>query len=295
MTILATLRSTDLTVTVSDKGAELQSVVDAQGRDWLWDGDERWWKGRAPILFPMVGVPNGGAHFGGVLYPLPKHGFARDHVFVLEASSDAAVTYRFEDSDATRAAYPFAFNLDVTHALDGATLTTTVTVTNRGDEPMPVGFGFHPALRWPLPGTGAASRTDHIIRFDAAEPEPLRLIAPDGLIAAAPRETPVRDNEIHLHDGLFDQDALVWDAPHSRGLYFGVEGKPGVRVDWPGMPMLGIWTKPGGAGFLCIEPWHSHADEEGFTGEFADKPGVVTLDGGEHQVYEMSLTFGVMV
>lgn len=292
---IATLRSTALTVTVADKGAELQSVVDTQGRDWLWDGDERWWKGRAPILFPMVGVPNGGAHFDGVLHPLPKHGFARDHVFALIDSSDAAVTYRLEDSDATRVAYPFAFNLDVTHRLDDATLTTTVTVTNRGDEPMPVGFGFHPALRWPLPGTGAASRERHIIRFDADEPEPLRLIAPDGLIAPGPRETPVRGNEIHLHDGLFDEDALVWDAPHSRGLYFGVAGQPGVRVDFPTMPMLGIWTKPGGAGFLCIEPWHSHADEEGFTGEFADKRGVVTLDAGESQVYAMSLTFGVVL
>jgi galactose mutarotase-like enzyme len=291
---LATLRSTDLTVTVSDKGAELQSVVDAQGRDWLWDGDERWWKGRAPILFPMVGVPNGGGRFGGVLYPLPKHGFARDHVFALIAHADDAVTYRLEDSDASRAGYPFAFNLDVTHRLEGTTLTTTVVATNRGDEPMPAGFGFHPAVRWPLPGTGAASRTDHIIRFDAPEPEPLRLIAPDGLIAPGPRETPVRDTEIHLHDGLFDQDALVWDRPVSRGLYFGVPGQPGVRADWPGMPMLGIWTKPGGAGFLCIEPWHSHADEEGFIGEFADKPGVVTLDAGETQTYAMSLTFGVV-
>ncbi len=294
MTTPATLRSADLTVTVSDHGAELQSVVDAQGRDWLWDGDPRWWKSRAPILFPTVGVTNGGAHFGGVRHPLGRHGFARDHVFALIDRSDSAATYRFEDSDATRVAYPFAFNLDVAHRLDGATLTTTATVTNRGDEPMPVGFGFHPALRWPLPGTGTASREHHFIRFDAAQPGPLRRIASDGLIAPGPRPTPVHGSEIHLHDGLFTEDALVWDAPRSRGLWFGVEGRPGVRADWPGMPMLGIWTKPG-AGFLCIEPWHSHADEEGFTGDFADKPGVVTLDAGERQTYAMSLTFGVVL
>ena len=169
----------------------------------------------------------------------------------------------------------------------------TATLANPAAAALPASFGFHPALRWPLPGTGVGSREAHIIRFDAPEPEPLRLIAPDGLIAPGARSTPVRDTEIHLHDGLFTEDALVWDAPHSRGLYFGVAGRPGVRVDFPTMPMLGIWTKPGGAGFLCIEPWHSHADEEGFTGEFADKPGVVTLNAGERQTYAMSLTFGV--
>lgn len=289
-----TIRSDALTVTVSPKGAELQSVTDAAGNDWLWDGDERWWKGRAPILFPTVGVTAGGvARFGGRDYPLGKHGFARDSLFEQVAADDASVTYRLDANDATRGPYPFDFRLEARHALDGATLTTTATVTNRGDTPMPVGFGFHPALRWPLPGTGPLSRTDHIVRFDADEPGPLRLISPDGLIAPGDRATPVHDNELHLHDDLFTQDALVWEGHASRGLYFGVPDHPGVRVDFPGLDMLGIWTKPG-AGYLCIEPWASRADDEGFTGAFADKPGVRTLAPGDSHAYAMSLSFGVL-
>jgi galactose mutarotase-like enzyme len=287
-----TLRSDALTVTASTHGAELRSVRDATDRDWLWDGDPRWWTGRAPILFPTVGVTADGARFGGVRYPLGKHGFARDSDFALVEQADDLVVFRLEADEATRAAYPFDFRLDVTYRLDGATLTSEAIFANRGDTPMPAGFGFHPALRWPLPGTGAAARDRHIVRFDADEPEPLRAITPDGLIAAAPRATPVHDNELHLHDGLFDADALVWDRPASRGLFYGVADEPGVRVDFPEMPMLGIWTKPG-AGYLCIEPWHGRADDEGFTGEFADKPGVVTLAPGEEQRFAMSLTFGV--
>ncbi len=74
---LVTIASPDLTVTVSPLGAELQSVTDDRGDDWLWDGDPRWWTGRAPILFPTVGVSSDGARFGGKTYPLGKHGFAR--------------------------------------------------------------------------------------------------------------------------------------------------------------------------------------------------------------------------
>jgi galactose mutarotase-like enzyme len=155
---------------------------------------------------------------------------------------------------------------------------------------MPVGVGFHPALRWPLPGTGALSRDHHLIRFDAEEPEPIRAVVAGGLLGPiAP--TPIHGDELHLRDSLFEEDAVVLDRPNSRGLWFGVPEKPGVRVDFAAMPMLGLWTKPG-AGYLCIEPWHGHADDEGFSGEFAKKPGVVTLAPGESRDFAMALTFG---
>lgn len=293
MSQLVTIASPDLSVAISPTGAELQSVTDRAGGEWLWDGDPRWWTGRAPILFPTVGVSaDGVARFGGEAFPMPKHGFARHSAFALAAQSDTSATFRLEDDAQTRAAYPFAFRLDVTHRLDGATLHLEADVTNRGDAPMPAGFGFHPALRWPLPGTGAQARGHHIVRFDADEPEPLREISTDGLFLPGPRATPVHDNELQLHDDLFTHDALVWDAPNSRGLFYGVPDGPGVRVDFPDMPRLGIWTKPG-AGYACVEPWHSRADDEGYAGEFADKPGVVTIAPGASHRFAMALTFGV--
>lgn len=292
MSDLVTLTSPDLTVTISPLGAELQSVTDDQGGEWLWDGDERWWTGRAPILFPTVGALAGGvARFSGREYPMAQHGFARRRPFTLVDKSPRAATFRLEDDTESREHYPFAFRLDITHRLDGATLETIVSVTNRGDAPMPVGVGFHPALRWPLPGTGALSRDLHMIRFDAEEPEPIRTVVSGGLLGpAAP--TPVREDELQLRDSLFDADALVLDRPNSRGLWFGVPDKPGIRIDFAAMPMLGLWTKPG-AGYLCIEPWHGHADNEGFSGEFSDKPSVVTLASEEIRDFAMALTFGV--
>ncbi|MBA2936496.1 aldose 1-epimerase family protein [Sphingomonas sp. CGMCC 1.13654] len=289
---MITLRSTELEVTISEIGAELQSIRDIQGHDWLWDGDERWWTGRAPLLFPTVGMmANGVARFGGREFAMPKHGFARKKPFAVIETLDHSATFRLEDSDDTRAVYPFTFRLDVTHRLDGAVLETVATVTNIGDAPMPAGFGFHPALRWPLPGTGGNSKTQHLLRFDAEEPEPIRGVTPDGLIGP-PARTPIDGDELQLHDSLFEHDALVLDRPNSRGLWYGVPEHPGVRVDFAGLNYLGIWMKPG-AGYLCIEPWASHADDEGFHGEFAEKPCVVTLAPGETHDFAMAMTFGV--
>lgn len=292
MTDLVTLASPDLTVTVSPIGAELQAITDPQGRDWLWDGDERWWTGRAPLLFPTVGmVKDGVARFGGREFAMPKHGFARKSRFAIVETLDHSATFRLEDSEETRAVYPFPFRLDVTHRLDGAVLETVATVTNIGEAPMPAGFGFHPALRWPLPATGGNSKMQHMLRFDVEEPEPIRGVTPDGLIGP-PTPTPIGGDELQLRDSLFEHDALVLDRPNSRGLWFGMPEHPGVRVDFAGLNYLGIWMKPG-AGYLCIEPWASHADEEGFQGEFADKPGVVTLAPGEARDFAMAMTFGV--
>lgn len=284
------IASSGLTVTVSTDGAELQRIVDADGRDLLWDGDPAFWTGRAPILFPIVGgLRDGHYRLDGVHYALPKHGFARHSRFALvEASADGA-TFRLTDSAETRAAYPFAFGLDVAYWVNGTRLEIVATVHNPGDTPLPVSFGFHPALRWPLPYGGA--REAHVLRFDADEPAPVRGVTPDALIAAEALPTPIEGDVLHLRDALFAVDAVILDRPNSRGLWYGVPGQPGVRVDYPDMPELGIWTKPG-AGYLCIEPWQGMADPEGFSGDFRDKPGVVLIGPGESRPFGMAILFG---
>jgi galactose mutarotase-like enzyme len=55
------------------------------------------------------------------------------------------------------------------------------------------------------------------------------------------------------------------------------------------MPHLGIWTKPGGAPFLCIEPWSGHASPADYAGPLIGKPGSQTLAPGESRLYEMSV------
>ena len=43
------------------------------GREYGWQGDERWWKGRAPILFPIVGgMWNGECRYGNTVLRIPK-------------------------------------------------------------------------------------------------------------------------------------------------------------------------------------------------------------------------------
>jgi galactose mutarotase-like enzyme len=81
----------------------------------------------------------------------------------------------------------------------------------------------------------------------------------------------------------------VFDRLVSRRVTYGAADGPRVVVRFDGMPMLGVWTKPGGAHFICIEPWHGMADEVGFDGELADKPGMVLIAPGMSHAFAMSI------
>src|SRR6478735_6508987 len=169
MTDLVTIRSIALTAQINPLGAELTHLRDAGGRELMTDADPAFWTGHAPILFPVIGMPfEETIRVDGTAYPMKKHGFARRSLFeVIEAAEDR-VTFALTDSAETRAAYPFAFRLELTYRIEGATLWIEARIANPEDTPLPASFGFHPAFAWPLPY--GENRGAHRILFDADEP-----------------------------------------------------------------------------------------------------------------------------
>jgi galactose mutarotase-like enzyme len=277
-----------LTAAINPLGAELSSLTDTAGREWMTDADPAFWTGRAPLLFPIVGALNGGRYrLDGTDYALPQHGFARRRVFDVAEHADDAVRLRLVDDAETRAIYPFAFALDAEFRLTDGGLSVTCTVTNRGDGPMPASFGYHPAFAWPLPGE--AGKAGHRIVFDAEEPGLLARLE-HGAIAGVDRQSPLTGDgrTLALDDALFAQDALIWPHVKSRGVTYVGPAGASLRVTFPDAHQLGIWTKPG-ARFICIEPWWGHADPAGFAGDLREKPGMLTLAAGEARAFAMRL------
>lgn len=273
------LRSARLCVDVSALGAELRSFRPDGRREWLWQGDPAWWAGQAPLLFPVIGrSPEGRVRWQGRDFEMPPHGVVRQRAFeVLAASAERAI-FELVDDAATRASYPFAFRLTVDYALAPDALTMTVTARNPArDATLPASIGFHPAFAWPLvPGR---AKTEHVVRFPAAEPAPIRRIDHTGLGHPHGFPTPVRGHTMALDDSLFADDAVIFDRLSSRRLWYGVPGHPGLRVDFPDCPHLGIWMKPG-APYLCLEPWQGFAPDIGDDGDLARRPGIVPIPPG---------------
>ncbi len=285
---LVTLGSGALTARVDPLGAQLTALVDAQGRDLLWNGDPAVWSGRAPLLFPIVGELAGGRYrLGDRSFALARHGFARRSVFAILASTTDRALFRLRADATTLAAYPFQFELDVEFTVRDASLRIAALIKNTGPSDLPASFGFHPALRWPLPY--GQPRATHVIEFAEEEPAAVRRLNAQGLLRPEPQATPLRARRLALADALFTEDVLIFDQVRSRFVTYGADSGPRIRVSFPDAPFLGVWTKPG-AQFICIEPWHGIADPEGYTGDFSLKPGIFTVAPGATRAIEMSLT-----
>ena len=281
------IASAQFTAEVALKGAELVRLRDEAGRDLLWDGDPAFWTGRSPILFPIVGrLKDDRLTVDGIAHPMRQHGIARTARFTLLEQDGAACRLRLTADAATREAFPYDFTLDLAYRITGATLGITGTVHNPGAVAMPVSFGFHPAFRWPLPYGAAA--LDHAVVFAADEPGPVAVLA-DGLLSGETRPSPVRGRTLALTPHLFDADALVFLAPVSRSVAYGPADGRKLRIDFDGMPQLGIWSKPG-APFVCIEPWHGYASPADFDGDLAHKPGTTPVAPGESRSFGMQVS-----
>ena len=282
------ISSDDLTVEIDPLGAQLSSLRYRTAFDLLWNGDPAVWAGRAPLLFPIVGVlVDGSYRLGSQTYRLPRHGFARGKLFAVESSGASAATFRLAADEASLRVFPFEFELEVRYELEGATLSLTTEIRNKGNTEMPASFGYHPGFRWPLPF--GKPRSGHFIEFEADEPKPARRIDSLGLLTPEHHPTPITRRRLVLADSLFVQDVLIFDQINSRSVLYGSDDAPRIKVDFPDAPYLGVWTKPG-APFICIEPWHGITDPEGFSGDFTAKPGVFNLKAGESLSSTMDIT-----
>ncbi|MER9652213.1 aldose 1-epimerase family protein [Mesorhizobium sp. M0152] len=269
-----TLSGDGISATIVAQGAELVSLRDAPGFEFLWQAGPAW-RRHSPVLFPIVGrLRADQLRHRGRTYPMTQHGFARDKPFAWAERGPRSCTLVLTDDTDTRAHYPFSFRLAVTYTLDRQQLDVTFEITNTGDEPLPASVGAHPAFNWPL--VPELAKTEYRLAFANEERAPVRRLK-EGLLLAAPQPTPVEGKILALSERLFDDDAVILDRPASTSVRYAARRGPALEMSWQGFPQLGIWSKPGGAPFLCIEPWHGMASSADFDGEFADKPGLMLI------------------
>ncbi|MES2170272.1 MAG: aldose 1-epimerase family protein [Actinomycetota bacterium] len=267
-----------LRAAINPVGAELNSLTDRKGREYLWQGGKSWPR-RAPILFPIVGrMPEDELVVDGRSYRIHQHGFARDMVFAITEESVTSALFTLRDTPESLAQFPFPFTLAVRYSLEGERLGVLTTVTNSGTEAFSASLGEHPGFAWPLVATVA--RDWYTLEFPHDEAEPIRRLGSGGLLADQTFPTPVVGRTLTLNDALFDDDAVIFDRLRSRSVRYSAPEGPSITVDFDDFPFLGVWSRTPGD-FLCIEPWFGMAAPEGFSGDYSTKPGQFTLAPGD--------------
>ncbi|MCI8553418.1 MAG: aldose 1-epimerase family protein [Clostridiales bacterium] len=287
-----TISSEQLTVICDTKGGEQRAITSREGIDYLWNGDARYWGGRAPTLFPFVGRLRGNrADSAAGEIRLPRHGLARQYEWTVEKADAASVTYFLASDERTREGYPYDFEMRICHTVEGASVTTAYTVHNRGDIPMPFCIGAHPGYRVPLDERDAFE--DYTVEFEYPETADCPQVdGATGLLVDSVRNRFLSDERsFRLNHVLFRGDALIFDTLKSRSVrVFSRRSGRGFHMDFEGFDYFGIWSSSADAPLLCLEPWTGTATGDSEDDVFEHKRGMRLLAPGEEARYHFTLT-----
>ena len=284
------LHSDQLTVTFSDAGAQMCSVKNTAGREYIWGADPAIWGRHAPTLFPLIGrLKDKQYTLEGNTWTMTNHGFARDNVFTVVEQSDTRVVFRLTENPATLEMYPFSFALTITYELNGNQLQKTCTVENRDTRDMPFELGGHDGFCIP---DGLMDR--YTITLDGVD-----AITPYGMDAdcmTTPKgETiPLVDGRIPVKPMTYGLDTFILDAPAAHIAHLLDEnGEPVVTLSFPGFDYLGLWNtpKPFDTNYVCIEPWTTLPDASFVGRALSDKQGIRILAPGKAESFTYTTTF----
>jgi len=271
-----------LSVVISSKGAELQSVKEANGTERLWQGDPAFWSSRAPIMFPICGGLKEDAYYlDGVRYEMPKHGYARKMEWSVEREEhDYAVFLLTEQHPG----FPFRYELRAEFKLNESSLKITYTVHNLDERTFWFSIGSHEA--WATPG----GLEKYMVEFET--PERLENYVLEGnLIRRTPVVMAENAQELPLKTSYFSVDALVFPTLKSRSVTLKNSlNNKAIRVDYKGMNVLMLWTKPG-AEYICIEPWCNAPDYVDSDMQIEKKTGCIRLLPNEQVSRTHQITF----
>lgn len=279
--MMHTVKNEFLTVTAAEKGAELQSIRGAEGTEYLWQGDPKYWSDRALNIFPYVArLTDGSYYLDGQLHHMDIHGIAPYRDFQLVSNDGSRMVLELRADEATRAFYPRKFVFRVVYALQGKTLEVTYEVENRDEKTMYFGLGGHPGFCVPL----AAGKRFEDYRLRFTNPcTPRRIGFSETCFVTGEREPFALENgrDIPLRHDLFDDDAIVLaDMDHRITLETDGDSH-GITVTFPQMDYLGLWHWPKtDAPYVCIEPWCSLPSSQGRIAVFEEQADLIALESG---------------
>lgn len=276
--MLFTLKNEKLRLTVESLGAEMRSLQTADGTEYLWQGDSKYWTDRAPTLFPFIGrLTNNSYKYLGKEYHMGIHGFAAGMEFSPLEQTDNRLVLELRSSSRTLVQYPFHFVLQITYTLRGETVEISYEVTNLSNTTMPFGIGGHPGFNVPL--VDGESFENYELEFSVpCRPDRVGF-SPAVYLNGQDKEYPLREERfMDLRHDLFNEDAVILkNMARKVTLRSKVSGR-GVTVCYPDMPYLGIWHWPNtDAPYVCIEPWSSLPSRQGVVEELSCKSDLVHL------------------
>ena len=271
---MVTIKNQSLTVTINELGAEMQSIV-KNNEEFLWNGRPEVWSGRAPLLFPICGGLKENKYlYNGKEYTLPKHGYARNQLFEVEAVKEDEVVFLHKSNEETKKGFPFDYELRVIYRLKENAIETEYRVQNLGADTMYFSIGSHEAYYTP------EGIEDYDIVFSENVSLDTNMLC-GNLIDTATMPILKDSRVLPLYEKYFSIDALIFRRCPTRNatLRNRKTGKA-ITVDFPDATSLLLWHMPNSP-YMCIEPWLGFPDIIGSSYDITEKEGIIPLNAGK--------------
>ena len=212
--MIHTIQNNFLTVQVKNAGAELCSIKDKAGTEYLFDANPAYWGRSAPVLFPFVGsLKNKSFVYEGKSYQMGQHGFARDRDFSLLQKEEASIWFRLTSNEETLVIYPFSFVLDIGYQLEGNSIRVLWKVHNPSDKSLLFSIGAHPAFLCPPCGGGMDGC---YLGFDLPGNLSYRLLNNQGLVTEQTHSLLLQDGLLRLSPSLLPHGDVSLSPVHGR-------------------------------------------------------------------------------
>lgn len=278
------LKNEILYVEIDEKGAEVRKLL-CDGKNRAWTGDEQYWDGVSPVLFPICSrLREGYFTYEDKEYYMGMHGFVRDTVAEVESATDLTATFLFKDTEETLKQYPWHFEFRVTYTIRGNCLDTAYEIKNTSDSTMYYSVGAHESYYC------EGGIEDYDIIFERNET--LYNVTYTDKNVPCTRNIMLKDsNVLPLYEHYFQIDSIIFKDVKSR--YATLRNrKTGetASIKYDGFDYLLLWHKPG-APYICFEPWAGICASNGGVTDITKKEGILKLGAGEKTVFNHSVYY----
>ncbi|MFI3238689.1 MAG: hypothetical protein R3Y47_11825 [Lachnospiraceae bacterium] len=268
------IKSEELTVKINTLGAEMISVVDTKGNEYIYQPSDIW-IGQAKNQFPNVAIAKDDyAIMKGEKHPIHQHGFLK--IMELEATeiSEKEISFSLKSNDATRVYYPYEFEFVIRFLIEGNQIKETYEVYNKDADTMYFGVSCHTGFN-----AGEGSYIDmgkNTSLIELLRPKQHNLMSGEEA-AFTMEDGKVPVNVEYLGAGArilrnFEEKCITLNNP---ALHTAVE------LEFSDFPVLTLWSTADAKEFVCMMPWHALPDYFDTNHIFEEKKGNISLEAGK--------------
>ena len=280
--MIYTISNDELTVSISDMGAEVVSVIH-KGRERVWQNDNGTWSGHSPVLFPVCG--NNAVVIDGKDYNMPFHGFARKSLFSVGKIEGDNITFFLNYNDDTLKVYPFKFRFSITYSMKGNAIFIYNKIENLGCDNLFFALGRHDSFLLDKPIDG------YKICFDKSEEFLSQRTDKDRKLTNLYYDFGEGEEFVLSEDYLNNGQTVIFSKINSHHIVLKtLDNRLIAALSSDSDENLLLW-RPDNSKMICIELWSALPDNSDETVEFDRNEKYFSVKSNEEKTISFKIEY----